>query len=150
MIIDEIKNIALYRAMLPGIDAGLAALEKLGTHPEIGRYEFDGGYFMVQEGTTNPAEGDFEAHRKYIDVQIILEGEETVFWTDIANLKTSEAYDEAADKEMLSETDPQKIRVDVMKAGTAWAAFPQDAHKPGRHTAAPSAYRKVVMKLPVA
>ena len=77
MIIDSLKYIETYRPILKGLDAGLEAVKALGEHPETGRYTFEGGYFMVQEGMTRPMEdGDFEAHRKYIDVQIILEGQE--------------------------------------------------------------------------
>lgn len=51
---------------------------------EVGRYEFDGGYFMVQKGTTRPLEeGTFEAHRRYIDVQIVVEGSEELAWEDL-------------------------------------------------------------------
>ena len=65
MIIDYLENIGTYRPILPGVDAGLKAAAALGEDPAVGRYEFEGGYFMVQEGETRPvSDGDFEAHRK--------------------------------------------------------------------------------------
>ena len=61
MIIDSMKNIGVYKPILKGLDAGLAAVKALGEHPEVGKYTFDGGYFMVQEGNTKSLdEGDFE------------------------------------------------------------------------------------------
>ena len=103
--------------------------------------------FLVQEGKTKPLdEGDFEAHRKYIDVQIILQGREEIAWADLGTLKTTEAYDEQKDKEMLG---GEAEYTAMINAGTFWVALPQDAHKACKHTAAPSTYKKVVMKLPV-
>jgi YhcH/YjgK/YiaL family protein len=103
MIIDYLENIGTYRPILPGVEAGLRAVEALGEDPAVGRYEFEGGYFMVQEGETKAvADGDFEAHRKYIDVQIILKGQELVAWADTSLLAVSVPYDEAKDKIMYS------------------------------------------------
>ena len=147
MIIDSMKNIGVYKPILKGLDAGLAAVKALGEHPEVGKYTFDGGYFMVQEGNTKSLdEGDFEAHRKYIDVQIILEGCEMVGWADIEGLKESVAYDEAKDKIMYA---GEAAQCNTISAGMFWAAFPADGHKACRHTVNQTAYRKIVMKLPV-
>lgn len=147
MIIDKLSNIGTYAPLLKGVEAGLAAVRALGENPQTGRYEFDGGYFMVQEGVTKPMEeGDFEAHRKYIDVQIILEGLESVGWADIGDLKVSEAYRPDTDKVMFSGTP---ALTSVLGAGMVWVAFGQDGHKACRHEGAPSHYRKVIMKLPM-
>ena len=74
MIIDRIKNIEYYETILPGLKNGLNTLRQLPSQ-EVGRYEFEGGFLMIQEGTTKPmSEGTFEAHRKYVDVQIMLQG----------------------------------------------------------------------------
>ena len=147
MIIDSLKYIETYRPVLKGFDAGLEAVKALGEHPETGRYTFEGGYFMVQEGMTRPMEdGDFEAHRKYIDVQIILEGQETVGWAETGSLQESVSYDEEKDKVMYA---GEAAQCNVIKAGMFWAAFPEDAHKACRQTDTQTSYRKIVMKLPV-
>ena len=148
MIIDSMKNIGVYKPILKGLDAGLAAVKALGEHPEVGKYTFDGGYFMVQEGLTKPvSEGDFEAHRKYIDVQMILEGCETVGWADIDDLTESVAYDENKDKIMYA---GEVRHCNLIRPGMFWAAFPEDGHKACRHVEEQNTYRKIVMKLPVA
>ena len=147
MIIDRLENLNCYKAVLPGIEEGMKAVEALGADPAVGRYEFEGGYFMIQAGETVPIErGDYEAHRKYIDVQIILQGREEIAWADLGTLKTTEAYNEQKDKEMLG---GEAEYTAMINAGTFWVALPQDAHKACKHTAAPSTYKKVVMKLPV-
>ncbi len=150
MIIDTLDRIDTYRPVLRGIDEGLAAVRALGGDPQVGRYEFDGGYFMIQEGTTRDIpDGDFEAHRKYIDVQIILKGRETVAWSDIRCLTESVPYLDDKDKVMYA---GEPAQCNTIGEGMFWAAFPQDGHKACRHmeAEAPAAYKKVVMKLPVA
>lgn len=147
MIIDRTENITKYIELLPGLKAGLAKVKELGDKPAVGRYEFDGGFFMIQEGETTPAEnGDFEAHRKYIDVQIILDGSEYVIWEDIGRLESSVPYDEAKEREMFKGDVVHTFRID---AGMTWVAFPQDAHKACKDLGQKSHYLKVVMKLPL-
>jgi biofilm protein TabA len=148
MIIDSYNHIQVYRDILPYMDEGIEALKELGDDLQPGsRHEFKHGYFMIQEGDTKPMEeGAYEAHRKYIDVQILLDGEEEIAWSDIKDLETSVPYDEEKDAERL--TGPKHHHILISK-GMFWAAFPRDAHRPVSHTRHPHHYRKVVMKLPV-
>lgn len=145
MIIDYLENIGTYRPILRGIDEGLKAVEALGSDPAVGRYEFPGGYFLVQEGETRPiSDGDFEAHRKYIDVQMILKGQEVVAWSDTSTLTESVPYDEAKDKVMYA---GEPAHCNVIKENMVWVAFPNDAHKACRETDQHTGYKKIVMKL---
>lgn len=147
MIVDKIERIELYAALLPGIRKGMAAVVALGDESACGRYEFEGGYFMVQKGETIPLErGTFEAHRKYIDVQIMLEGSEYVAWGDIRDLRVEIPYDEDIDVERFSGSFEHVIKI---SKSMFYVAFPHDAHKPVSHTDVPSSYTKIVMKLPV-
>ena len=56
MIIDHVDNILKYEALLPNLRKGLEAVAavKNGAGLAPGRYEFEGGYFMVQQGETRP------------------------------------------------------------------------------------------------
>ena len=56
MILDKLENAGFYKELLPNLDNALKKLEELGEGAELGRYEFDGGYLMLQEGDTKPAE----------------------------------------------------------------------------------------------
>lgn len=146
MIIDKFENIRFYEKMLPNLENGLKAVEAL-EKMENGRYEFDGGFFMVQEGDTVPMEGgNFEVHRKYIDVQIILEGCEELGWNHLNDLSTVVPYDARKDAEFLSGTFEHVMKI---TEGMFYAAFPADGHKPSSHTAEGHRYKKIVMKLPV-
>lgn len=147
MIVDNIDNIMFYHSMVRHLAAGMTAVEALGGNLEVGRYEFDGGYFMVQKGSTRPmTEGTFEAHRKYVDVQIIVEGSEEVAWADLRDLHTEIPYDTEKDAERLSGSLEHVMK---MSAGMFYMAFPHDGHKPVSHTKEQQSYTKIVMKLPV-
>lgn len=147
MIIDRADRILYYRELLPHIEAGLEALKSLPV-PEPGRYEFEGGYFTIQKGITRPVEeGTYEAHRRYIDVQILLEGSEELAWQDLRELETVTAYDPQKDQERL---DGPKNHVILISEGMFYAVFPNDAHKAVSHTEQPRNFLKAVMKLPAA
>ncbi len=146
MIIDKFDNIRFYSCMLNNLENGLQAVEAL-RNPEAGRYEFDGGFFLVQKGETKPmSEGTFEAHRKYADVQIVLEGSEEIAWADLGDLKEDGEYNGDNDKAAYTGAEDNVMRI------TAWMcyiAFPHDGHKAVRHTSRQQSYTKIVMKLPV-
>ena len=73
MIIDRMENMMNYISVLPGLKKGIEKIRDL-TEFIPGRHEFDGGFFMTQKGVTRPIEeGSFESHKKYIDVQILLD-----------------------------------------------------------------------------
>lgn len=146
MIADRLDNIFFYEKLLPNLASGMEKLNSL--QPLIpGRYEFPGGYLMVQDGRTVPMdEGDFEVHRKYIDVQIILEGSEEFAWQPLSGLSVTVPYDPEKDVEFLKGT---REHVFLASAGMFYAVFPEDGHKPGSHTKEPHSYKKIVMKLPV-
>lgn len=146
MIIDKAENIGFYGGMFNNLDNALKAVQALEDFTP-GRYSFDGGgYFMVQKGETKPMEdGDFEAHRKYVDVQFVVEGSEEIAWADISDLKET-SYDEEKDKAVLSGKAEHTMKI---SAGMCWAAFPHDGHKAIRHTKEQQDYVKIVVKLPV-
>ncbi len=146
MIIDKFDNIRFYSCMLDNLENGLQAVEAL-RNPEAGRYEFDGGFFLVQKGETKPmSEGTFEAHRKYADVQIVLEGSEEIAWADLGDLKEDGEYNGDNDKAAYTGAEDNVMRI---TAGMCYIAFPHDGHKAVRHTYRQQSYTKIVMKLPV-
>ncbi len=146
MIIDCIDNIMKYEPLLPNLRKGMEAIHSLDELKE-GRYEFDGGYFMVQKGITRPIlEGTFEAHKKYIDVQILVEGSEEVAWEDILKLETVIPYDAQKDAQRLTGEREHVIKI---TKGMFYAAFPRDGHQPVAHTNKEQSFTKIVLKLPI-
>lgn len=143
MVIDKLSRIHAYARALPHLVQALACLEKV-RDADPGRYDFDGGFLLIQEGTTMPIQaGDFEAHRKYLDVQILLEGAETIAWADIGDLTVSVPYNEQADR---SNHSGSGCTIPI-KPDMFYICAPHDAHKACGHVETPAHFRKVVMKL---
>ena len=82
---------------------------------------------MVQDCETR-TEGFLETHKKYIDVQVLINGEEMVYcdWGD--KLETAEPYNEEKDYEFFKDRE-DKIEF-KFAGGEFMILFPHDAHKP--------------------
>lgn len=146
MIIDKINNILLYKALIPNLEAGVNAIKQLETFEE-GKYTFEGGYFLIQKGETKPMEeGTFEAHRKYIDVQIVVDGSEEIAWAYIKDLKTVIEYDDIKDAERFNGDKNHNM---LISKDMFYIAFPHDGHRAASHIKQKHSYTKIVIKLPV-
>ena len=147
MIIDHVKNIQCYDALLPGLGKAYALAAEMAQGKEDGRYEFDGGFFLIQTGRTKPMdEGNFEAHRRYADIQIVIEGSEEVAWAELSDLHEEIAYNLEKDALYLSGATTHHINIGKEMF---YIAFPHDAHRPVRHIAEQQSFKKIVLKLPV-
>lgn len=151
MILDRNEQIAHYESVWPGL-GGLAAtaLAPAFLSASDGRHDLGGGaYAILQTYTTRPlAEGFWEAHRRFIDVQCVLTGAETCGWTPLADCRLEE-WNEARDLARLAGPDPAGHGFSL-RPGLFAVFFPWDAHMPSLHPAgAPAPVRKLVLKLPV-
>jgi YhcH/YjgK/YiaL family protein len=150
MIFDHIDNAALYLGLSPNLAEGLHFLTGSDLSQFApGKHEIPGKdfYILAQAYETKPLEkGVWEAHRKYIDIQYVLEGVEHVGCSPILQM-TSGTYDEGRD--FISFTGSG----DFLTLGTGYFAIfmPQDAHMPGLRVddARPEAVKKVVLKVAV-
>lgn len=150
MIVDRICRSNAYNGVVPEFEEAMKFALSLKDQP-VGRYEYGGlpqgtVYAMVAEGENLLYEdGMVEAHRRYIDVQILLEGGETVYYADIDTLKLKEPYNETADYEMY-EKGGQPVRIEP---GMFYFVFPHDGHMPSRQLDGPGKYRKIILKIRV-
>ncbi len=97
-----------------------------------GKYEIDGDkiYAKVQRYTTKPVEKCRpEAHKKYIDVQFIAEGQEEIGWcADSPDLVEVEDYDGRDDVVFFAKLVPESSV--VLKTGDFAVLYPSDIHRP--------------------
>lgn len=115
---------------------------------ETRRVELDAGAFALEQAyRTKPrTEGFFESHRKYIDVQLIVAGEETMEVEDIARLTVSMPY--VAERDLIKYADAAVASQLIMRAGDAAVFFPEDGHMPSLQWRGPMLVRKSVVKVP--
>ncbi len=153
MIIDTLNNISLYSHLSPRLAQALQHLAETDfTQLDVGSYELDGKdiFVIVNDYQTQPKETKpFEVHRRYIDVQYVVSGEEEFGYLPLADQTPSKAYDEQRD---FAEFDYQSNQANAafipLKAGMFALFFPQDIHMPGA-LATSKAVRKVVIKVKV-
>jgi biofilm protein TabA len=115
---------------------------------DLKRYDIDGDslFAIVSEyRTKDPDTAEFEAHRKYIDIQYVISGKEIINIAPISTVKKIlSPYNAEKDIEFVTvekETDhlatPDKFFI----------FFPGDAHRPGIKDEANSNVRKIVLKV---
>jgi YhcH/YjgK/YiaL family protein len=136
------------QALTPGTPAHarIVALAGGASH----RHELAGGAYAVEMAyLTKPrAEGFFETHRQYIDVQVVVAGDEFIELAAASRLGVTQPYDAAKDLTKHADTGaPSVLRV---TAGDAAVFWPEDAHMPALAVTAPGLVRKTVVKVPVA
>jgi biofilm protein TabA len=118
---------------------------------ESKKIELAGGVFAIEQvyETKPRPEGFFESHRKYIDVQVIVEGEELMEVIDVARIRVRDAYNPERDLITYHDTDAASL-VKVF-AGDTTIFFPMDVHMPTLRVRTDFALvRKTVVKVPVA
>ncbi len=148
MILDTIQQANRYLALNPNFAAAFAFLSRPNLRElPVGRYEIDGDrvYALVQrQPGRKPDAGKLEAHRNYIDVQVVLGGVDTMGWRPTA-----------ACQEIATPYNPEKDVMLFTDRPTAWVAvgpgefaifFPADAHLP---MIADGELHKVVLKVHV-
>lgn len=152
MIQDTLENSARYEALSPRFANAFAFLRAVDGTQVLGRHEIDGDevFALVQSYATKPVESAlFEAHRKYIDVQFLYRGRETILWAPLAAMKEATMlYDESKDAalwKLVPDTTPLHL-----SAGHFAILFPTDAHAPCVEWEKPQDVFKVVVKVAVA
>ncbi len=148
MIFDTVKNVDNYK----GLGRVYTALKFLAetdfTKIDLGRYELDGDniFYMVQSYDTDPDKTISEGHKKYIDIQFMVEGEEIIGVADIDDEKElTEAKEENDVWFYNCKTEPL-----TLSAGKYMVLYPNDLHCPGVATKGKAMNcRKVVVKVKV-
>lgn len=154
MIADSLRNKNLYKGISSELALALDYLQNLHTSDFIVQtIEIDGRriYAMYQSYTTESAEGrQYEAHRRYIDIQYILEGEEVILAADLAGMTAQSDYNDEKDIQwFMPGTDAGSACAIHLRAGQFGVFFPQDAHMPKLAAGSPGQVKKVVVKVAV-
>ena len=153
MVIDRLDHAAQYYALGKGIETALRwfaayADDELALPAKTaldGEKIFVNGVNYTSEAKP---QGQLEAHRKYIDVMYVVEGEEKFFYKPIAEVsRVTMPYD--AEKEcQLAEIDADAAQ-HRFSAGRFLIFFPQDGHLAAQIWDKPCKVRKFIAKVAV-
>ena len=115
---------------------------------EVKRYDIEGDnlYASVSEYLTkNEEDAQFEAHRKYIDIQHVINGSEQMSITPLSEMKeVLVAYDPAKDVEFMTVNKTVSWEA---TPGKFYIFFPSDIHRPSVKIGENKKVRKVVVKV---
>ncbi len=149
MIKDKIFNSKVYYSLSDNIKKGLLWLEKTDLdNIADGKYEIDGDnvYASVQTYETK-VDAKYESHRKYIDIQYMIDGEERIGVTDLSNCISCVEYDEERDLEFYNiKIEEEYLALDK---GQFLIFYPHDAHKPSISKDEKKKVKKVVVKVAI-
>lgn len=147
MIIDKLSNKKCYYGLGERIKKAFEYLDSIDPQSiEKGKYLIDGEniYASVQEYDTKlPEDGRWEAHKRYIDIQYIVKGEEKMGYTNVNNIKTTVEYD--ASKDIFF--GEGKGDLFLVKEGNFAIFYPEDAHMPCICNEKPESLKKIVLKI---
>jgi len=113
------------------------------------KYVIDGDqvYAMITEAPSKTFEQSaWESHRKYIDIQYVIRGEEKIGVVPLAKATVSKPYDEA--KDFANYTAEGEYY--IAKPGTFFLFFPGDVHRPNIKVDGYDVVKKLVIKVRVA
>ncbi len=150
MIVTDMRHIKKQLRMTAALRKAIDFLQ--GTDlPRLadGRTEIDGDrvfaltqcYETVNDGTLN-----FEYHRKYIDIQVIVSGAEVIPWAPADQIEVTKSYDEGKDVCFGRTKTWTPVRLEAGQLAIFW---PSDAHAPKQNAGAPTAVMKVVVKVAI-
>lgn len=127
MIFDDFKNFDLYN-ISPEIKNFILNLDP---NIKARRYEISkNAYINIDEYQTKDIkEIKLEAHRKYIDIQFLIDGVERIYTTDIKGLEVLEKYDENKDVEFY-QTPKRPLNLSYLTKNKFILLYPDDAHSP--------------------
>ncbi len=146
MILDSLEHAGLYAPMGKRLARALEILVQTDFSAlEDGRVDFeDGIYCLIQSYETRPLENIVaEAHKRYIDIQCLLSGEEQIGWLPAEKLKNAEQVNADCWKAVCQ---PELMPLSV---GSFAVFFPGDGHAPNLQKSGPAHVRKAIMKVPV-
>jgi biofilm protein TabA len=151
MILDTLTQWRQYANISPRFEKAFTFLDRFDTHMSVGRYEIAGDdvFAFVQRHDTKPVnKGQYEAHRKYIDIQYIYRGCEAIYWAPLALLTNlTMPFDEKADVALFGHI-PEGVAFQV-RSGQFAILFPEDGHIPSCAWDQPAEVMKVVIKVKV-
>lgn len=149
MIFDQLRHANNYFALGERVQKALEYLVNTDFNKiEPGKYEIDGDeiYAVISQYDTKPlTSGKWEAHKKYIDIQCVIDGKEKIGYTFATKTIVTQNYDDEKDI-MFFKGEGLFLTVEP---GYFAILFPSDIHMPGIAINISTPVKKVVIKVKV-
>lgn len=147
MIFDKIENIGKYNIDKSAVDF----IRTLSLEIPLGKKIISENVWAnVEEYTTKlPEHCRLEAHKKFTDIQLLLNGTEELDFTEVNGLEIGEEY--SPERDIMFFTRPKReLNKVILKEGYFALLTPDEAHQPQMaYGNVPLQVKKVVVKIPV-
>ena len=149
MIFGQLNELKFYKGISQGLDAAIEVIEN-GSYKNgvLGKNEIDGDnvFFNLQECKTKILEECFfECHKKYIDIHVVIEGEEGIGYSLKDSLKEKSEFNEESDFGVLEGVEEYRMN---MTKDNFLVVFPDEPHMPLiAKNNEPTELKKVVFKI---
>ena len=148
MIFDYLDNCSRYTSLGSGFLQAFEFLKRLDHTRPDGRCEIDGEAIyanLMSYETKRPVDLTHESHRRYADVQFLISGGESMYFSPATTPWQGNGYNAEKDYELCDLPGPPvTLRVE---AGQFVIFFPGEAHKPNLALDVPAPVRKIVVKV---
>lgn len=150
MIVDLLQNANRYTAIHEGIAEAVHYLQTTDMRALApGKYAIDGDRLLVivqEYDTLDEANEQMEAHRKYIDVQYLIDGQERVGHALLQHQTMSKPYSDEEDFMLVAD---RPSFYSLLSTGMFMVFFPHDLHMPCLHPGTQQHVKKAVVKVAV-
>lgn len=151
MIYDNLSNIELFKGLSTDIYTGLLFLNQATPDIENGTYLLNTRVRAIvsEYETIKENECGYESHKRFIDIQCLLRGEEMVSCSPIKMLKETKPYSEEIDAAFYSADINHQPSTINLHPGYFAIFFPQDGHMPQLCIERSHMVKKVVVKVEI-
>lgn len=147
MILASIETSNLYVGLHPLFTKAFAEIKRIASESWVEETFIiieDDLFIITSDNTPKGADAKLEFHRKYIDIQFVLDGEDSIGWKNLTDCsKLLKEYEEEKDYGLFEDT---ATTVAVVPKNHFAIFFPEDAHAPlaGNHNC-----KKIIAKVRV-
>ena len=148
MIKDKLVNAKTYYNLSENLKIGFKWLESNNLNNiEDGRYEISDKVYASVQSYETKEDALYESHRKYADIQYMINGAEKIGVSDLESCETEIAYDSEKDIEFFTMNKEEEYL--ELSEGQFVILYPQDAHKPSISKGSKRFVKKVVVKVAI-
>jgi YhcH/YjgK/YiaL family protein len=150
MILDNLKNIEIYKGISQDLYEGLEFILNATPDIELGNYKINQNTIAIvsEYETKENFERGYEAHKHVVDIQYPIVGIEKVKWSPIDNMEVNIPYDDIKDRTFFKNPSPQGTEV-IIGNGIFAIMFPNDGHSPQHYIEKPQLIKKITVKVSI-
>ena len=151
MILTNFKTLEMYKGMSKRLDIAIDYILKTdASQLEPGKYPIDGDnvFAIINQGMTGTYdEKKFESHKRYLDIQTVISGDERIFIAQTNDLAILTPYQD--DSDIMFYQDAPEDAIVHIQPKLALILYPEDAHKVSVATDSPKSVKKMIVKVKI-